>query len=89
MRCALLALLLAGCAADETTMAMSFARASFDDAPVPSDDLRRADGTIDVSGVPNPNHVDFIDQALALITRDARGFALAGGVFFRASAPLD
>ncbi|MGZ3443115.1 MAG: hypothetical protein ACXVDD_26520, partial [Polyangia bacterium] len=89
MRWALLALLLAGCAADETTIAMSFARASFYDAPFPSDDLRRADGTIDVSRVPNPNHVDFIDQALALITRDARGFALAGGVFFRASAPLD
>ncbi len=30
-----------------------------------------------------------MNQALALLARDARGFALAGGVFFRAGAPLD
>jgi hypothetical protein len=86
----MLALALAGCGAGaDATIAMSFARASFYDAPFPSDDLRRADGTVDVSKIPNPNHVDFIDQALGLIARDAHGFSLAGGVFLRASAPLD
>ena len=33
---------------------MSFARATLYDAPFPSDDLRRADGTIDVSKIPQP-----------------------------------
>jgi len=88
-RALLLALALAGCAGDGTTLSMSFARAGLYDAPFPSDDLRRADGTVDVSKVPNPNQVDLMNQALALVTRDAHGFALAGGVFFRAGAPLD
>ncbi|HXU67984.1 MAG TPA: hypothetical protein VN947_01580 [Polyangia bacterium] len=84
------ALAAAGCASgDDTSIAMSFARASFWDAPFPSDDLRRADGTIDVSRIPNPNGVDIVTQLLALVARDARGFSLAGGIFFRASAPLD
>jgi hypothetical protein len=83
-------LALAGCASGaDTTISMSFARASFYDAPFPSDDLRRDDGTIDLSRFPNPNGVDIVNQLLALVSRDARGFALAGGVYFRASAPLD
>jgi hypothetical protein len=85
-----LALALAGCSSGgETSIAMSFARASFYDAPFPSDDLRNADGTIDVSRFPNPNNVDIANQLLALIARDARGFSVAGAIFFRASAPLD
>ena len=82
-------LLVAGCTPDGATISMSFARASFYDAPFPSDDLRRTDGTIDLSKVPNPTHVDLMTQALTLLQRDARGFALAGGIFFRASRPLD
>ena len=86
---ALACLFVGGCAGDDTTIAMSFARASFYDAPFPSDDLRNADGTIDVSKFPNPNHVDIANQLLALVARDARGFSIAGGVFFRASTALD
>jgi hypothetical protein len=89
MKWLVVALALAGCAGDGAPIAMSFARASFYDAPFPSDDLRRADGTIDVSKIPNPNHVELIHQALALLASDARGFALAGGVYFRAGATLD
>ncbi|HEX6837887.1 MAG TPA: hypothetical protein VF334_15015, partial [Polyangia bacterium] len=90
MKRALLLLALAGCSANETTIAMSFARAgSLYDAPFPSDDLRRDDGTVDLSKFPNPTGVDLVEQMRALVTRDARGFALAGGVFFRASAALD
>ncbi len=71
-------------------ISMSFARSSsLYDAPFPSDDLRKSDGTIDVSKVPNPHAIGLIDEALALIARDARGFALAGAVYFRASAALD
>ncbi|HEY7955618.1 MAG TPA: hypothetical protein VII38_10005, partial [Polyangia bacterium] len=70
-------------------ISMSFARAaSLYDAPFPSDDLRREDGTIDLSKVPNPNQVDLIDQALKLLG-SAHGFSLAGAIFFRAGAPLD
>jgi hypothetical protein len=72
------------------TITMSFARAgSLYDAPFPSDDLRGATGKIDLSKVKNPDRVDLMNQALALLTRDARGFALAGGVFFHATAALD
>ena len=86
----MIALALAGCGGPPTSIAMDFKRAtSFYDAPFPSDDLRNADGTIDVSKFPNPNNVDIANQLLALVTRDARGFSLAGGVFFRASAALD
>jgi hypothetical protein len=89
VRRALLLLALAGCSANETAISMSFQRATLYDAPFPSDDLRATDGHIDLTKFPNPNHVDLVDQLLGLISRDARGFALAGGVFFRASAALD
>src|SRR6185437_14511760 len=59
------------------------------DAPFPSDDLRKADGTVDVSKLPNPQANPLIAEALALVARDARGFALAGAAYFRASAALD
>ena len=36
-----------------------------------------------------PPAVGLIGEALALVARDARGFALAGAVYFRASAALD
>ena len=85
-------LLLAGCGDDGATgpsISMSFARAgSLWDAPFPSDDLRKPDGTIDLGKVANPDRVDLINQALGLL-QGAHGFALAGGVFFRATAALD
>src|SRR5437879_5603573 len=71
------------------TLSMSFARAGgLYDAPFPSDDLRAADGRIDLSRFPNPDHVTLIDQALGLLA-DARGFAQTATIYFRASAPLD
>jgi hypothetical protein len=82
-------MMLAGCAGDGARLSMSFQRATLYDAPFPSDDLKKADGTIDVSKIPNPNNVDLINQALALLATDAHGFAVAGGVFFRAGGPLD
>jgi hypothetical protein len=85
-------LLLFACSDDTpngASIAMSFDRAaSLWDAPFPSDDLRKPDGTIDLSKVGNPDRVDLINQALGLLG-SAHGFALAGGVFFRASAALD
>ncbi len=72
------------------TLGMSFDRkAGFYAAPFPSDDLRSADGSINVAGFPNPNNVALVTEALALVTRVAHGFALEGGVFFEASGALD
>src|SRR5262249_55900766 len=85
-------LVLAACSDDTVagpSISMAFARHSLWDAPFPSDDLRRSDGTIDLSKVTNPDRVDLMNQAFALLVRDAHGFALAGGVFFRATTPLD
>jgi hypothetical protein len=84
-------LLCAGCqAGPTTTVMMSFDRAlGFYAAPFPSDDLRRSDGTIALDNYPNPNKVDLINQGIALLNRDNRGFALSAGIFFRTSAELD
>ncbi|HEY4223000.1 MAG TPA: hypothetical protein VGO62_16700, partial [Myxococcota bacterium] len=69
---------------------MSFARArSLYDAPFPSDDLVQADGTVDLHALKNDNNADIIARSLALITTDARGFAQAGAIYFKAGAALD
>jgi hypothetical protein len=92
LACALLA---GGCSSPPASMtaptiiSMDFARgSSLYDAPFPSDDLLRADGTADLSKFPNPNQVPIIDQAIALIA-EGKGFAQSGAIYFRASAPLD
>ncbi len=68
---------------------MQFDRPDLYAAPFPSDDLRRADGTIDVSAFPNPEDVALVLQSKALLTRDARGFATTGGVFFSLTGTID
>ncbi len=87
--CALLAV---GCRGVEavpgTQVKMRFARAGLYDAPFPSDDLRRADGTVALELFPNPKKVELIAQALTLLGRDAHGFSTTGGVFFQLSGPL-
>ena len=76
--------------ADGPPFAMDFTRKnSLFDAPFPSADLQRLDGTIDLHGWQNPDHVQLIDQLLALLTRDARGFAQTGAIYLRAGAALD
>ena len=73
-----------------TLVNMHFDRAtSFYDAPFPSDDLRRADGSIAIGGFPNPIQAALPTQALALIAASARGFAESGGVFFSLTSALD
>ena len=67
---------------------MSFERASFYDAPFPSDDLVKSDGTIDISGFPNPN-----DTALVVMAKElaagAHGFAEEGAIYFTLAGPAD
>ena len=62
---------------------MTFDRSTdFFSAPFPSDDVKRADGTLDLSTFPNPNNIQLASSALQLITANAHGFAQSGGVFF-------
>jgi hypothetical protein len=69
---------------------MDFSRAGgFYDAPFPSTELQLNDGRLDVSRFPNPVHVGIIDQALALIARDADGFALTSAVYFSLTGAID
>jgi hypothetical protein len=68
---------------------MSFDRPDFFAAPWPSDDLRKADGTVDMTAFPDPNQTSLAEQAVALVSRDAHGFAEAGAVFFTLTGTLD
>ncbi len=68
-------------AAPGPTVNMRFARASFYDAPFPSDDLVKADGTIAIAAFPNPSGVSLVDQAKALAGA-AHGFSEAGAIYF-------
>ena len=80
---------LASCnAADPPALSMDFARVSFYDAPFPSDDLRTADGRIDLSGLPDPDRPRLVEQVRALLAH-ADGFARTGAIYFQVSVPLD
>lgn len=69
---------------------MDFARTDgFFSAPFPSDALRQGDGRINLRGFPNPNQVAMLGAGLQLLSRDARGFAQAGGIFFQLSGAID
>jgi hypothetical protein len=67
---------------------MDFTRTAFYDAPFPSDDLRRADGTIDLSKLPNPQDPTLMAQALTLL-KGAHGFGVASAIFFRMGSAVD
>src|SRR4026209_395323 len=60
----------------------------FFSAPFPSDALKKDDGRINLLGFPNPNQVALLGSGLQLLSRDARGFALAGGIFFSPDGAL-
>src|SRR4051812_29859053 len=88
----LLAAVVAGCEGLQeiggTQVKMDFTRAAFYDAPFPSDDLVRDDGTIALSKFPNPRAVELVGQGLNLLGKEARGFSTTGGVFLQLSAAL-
>ncbi len=58
------------------------------DAPWPDERLRRADGTIDVSGFANPRGVRLVEQLKTLLA-EADGFGLSSTLFFPLSGALD
>lgn len=71
---------------------MDFERPTdFYQAPFPSDELLRDDGTLDPARLgqfPNPRRVEILNQAMALILKDARGFAVSGAIYFSLTADL-
>lgn len=73
-----------------TSISMDFSRASsFYDAPFPSEDLRTADGRVDLSKFPGQDGALVVEQAVEVLAADARGFSTTAGVFFSATASLD
>jgi hypothetical protein len=82
-----LLLVVAGCTSGAPP-AMDFRRVSFYDAPFPSDDLRRADDTIDLTKLPNPQDSTLMAQALALLA-ETHGFGLASAIIFRMGSAVD
>jgi hypothetical protein len=68
---------------------MTFTRPDFYAAAFPSDDLLAEGGRISLGAFPNPNGVKLVNEAPSLLSRDARGFAMAGGVFFSLTAPIE
>jgi hypothetical protein len=63
------------------TVSMQFTRATFFDAPFPSDDLLNADGTVAIDGFPNPAENPLVDQLKGL-ARTTGGFAEEGAAYF-------
>jgi hypothetical protein len=61
----------------------------FLDRPWPTDQLRAADGTIDLSGFPNPDQVDILTAYIEYGEEALRGWGLNGSVYFRLDGPLD
>jgi hypothetical protein len=58
-------------------------------APFPSEHRRKADGTIDLSGFPNPNGIGLVDQLVEILGADADGFGTTSGIFFSVTGALD
>jgi hypothetical protein len=58
------------------------------DAPFPSDDLRRADGTINLDQYPNPDMIPLIEQGFALM-KTQKGFATSAAIQLQLTGPLD
>lgn len=58
------------------------------DAPFPSDHLRRADGTIDLTRLPRAGRITIVQQVQNAL-RDARGFGATSAVHVSFTVPLD
>ncbi|TNF32411.1 MAG: hypothetical protein EP329_10305 [Deltaproteobacteria bacterium] len=63
--------------------------AGFTRTPWPSDRYRRADGTIDLSLMPNPNDSSFISGYLGYGSEAVDGYSRNGAVYFELSGLLD
>src|SRR5690242_7925021 len=71
-----------------TQISMDFTRPTLGTAPFPSDDLAKADGTIDLTKFPNIYRVPLIDVAKQVLAGEP-GYGLASGVFFQLTDAID
>jgi hypothetical protein len=66
-----------------TQVRMDFVRGDgFYAAPFPSDELQREDGSVDLTGFPNPDRIGLVRDVLGILARDANGFGLTSAVYF-------
>ena len=73
-----------------TQVRMDFGREDgFYSAPFPGEDLRREDGSVDLTGFPNPDGNWFVGRVLRTLAKDANGFGLTSAVFLGLSAAVD
>lgn len=72
-----------------TQVKMDFERGAFYDAPFPSDDLQKDDGSIPLDGFPNPGGNFFVSQTLAELRKGANGFGVSSGIFLETTAAVD
>ncbi len=72
-----------------TQVQMDFSRTEgFYAAPFPSDELRLKDGSVDMTGFPNPDNIGFVDNVLRILDRDGNGFGLTSAVYFSLTGPV-
>jgi hypothetical protein len=64
-------------------------QSGFYGSPFPSESRRLSDGTLDLSGFPNPSLVPQVSQLLQLAETEADGFGLSSGIFFGMAAAVD
>lgn len=62
--------------------------AGFWDAPFPAEHRRHADGTVDVSGFPNPGEVELVRRLVAQLDGVATGFAQSSAIYLPFEASL-
>jgi hypothetical protein len=68
---------------------MDFSRAGgFYASPFPADDRRLNDGTVDLTGHPNPSGMPFIDDVIGLLDGQRDGFGTTSAAFFSLDGPL-
>ncbi len=58
-------------------------------APFPSDQRLTDDGTVDLTGFPNPDDVPFVAQVVELMHRRATGFGTTSTVYFPLNGAVD
>lgn len=73
-----------------TSVRMDFTAAGdFYAAPFPGEHRRTASGKVDLTGFPNPDHIELVDRIVDLVASDADGFGTTSGIFFSLTGPID
>jgi len=74
---------------EPVTVKMDFERINFYDAPFPSNDLIKADGTVDLSGFANPDDIIIMRDLLERLDGRATGFGTTSTVIMPLTGAVD